>query len=176
MSREKSTSPFPLPPSQALISKVEGLFPLDDDLPTSSAPKLIDLPSTMVKYPSEFPSPLYQFIEETFQRHAVTSINFNFAGHLEDRYNQIMIHIIIVVVCHAITVGHLAKKARLTQPTEAVLRASIRTHFQTLQSRYSGLQRNPDYISDRMQTAVIGRNQREVSLTVIITLASPFAY
>jgi len=118
MNRPTAMSPFPPPPSDELMSKLEGLFPSDDKLPTTSSPKLIDTPSTMARYPLEFPSCFYDYIADTFQRHAVTCVNFDFGGHFDDRYNLIMLHIITVVVREAITVGYMAKKKAAFGPAD----------------------------------------------------------
>ena len=120
-------------------------------------PKLIDLPSALVKSHSEFPV-FYTFIEPTLQRHSARYLNFNFDGHFDDRYNPIMVHLVTVVVRQAIPVGYLGKNKQLSQSTEVILRAAIYTHFHKLNVVHHGLARNGDYQSYRQRGSLVARN------------------
>ena len=94
MNRVDSDSPFPPTPSSAIKAAVEGRKTEEGDSEDLAVPQsLINIRPLICRYTKEFPTQLYDHMILTLQYFSLVHFTYDFCGHFDDAYNQVINHI-----------------------------------------------------------------------------------
>lgn len=95
MCRRTATSPLPPAPSQEERARIAQLWPTSDDAPDENVDTRLSTSGTLEYYDPSYSDELQEHVQGLLQRWRVSKFTWHYEGHWDDRWNQVMVTILI---------------------------------------------------------------------------------